>query len=532
MISDGSVTFDRDGYSFRASTPASRHAWYTDVFIPGITSLFEEHSVYRVVRSVHLEGASVPTPTELGSVNVFAGAGTVDSFAYLFLEGVGDAKTDAIVIGLADYDGAGRMTIGVGRRINGAWEQAARAEQATDDSVLTQFALQAPYTLLVSKDDGTLVEASLVPRPEDSHVMRITVNPSHVLRTLTLGSGATCSLPIGVASVMISTILDEDTFTIGADGFTTVTTDLLPTTDQLIELPKLEGTRRIAINTSPDATVRYRVGNFLDRESLGPDVLLGTGSTAFDLAITDACYVTATRGGVTKGTWLDASEVDQVRDLTFYGSVETPVPPGPEITDPPIIPEGMMVLRCKVAVPGTLRYDNDGFLDEVDPIEVTAPGVVDYTIPAPQVGCSGGTLEFNPVSGGGSHFRSIVFAPDTYLTVPIGPMLITVVSDADGQVFWDADGLFQWLPGDGEPISNIVATTPVQFSVDCSGYVNVAIAGTDTVVRVHCEFLPGGTKDITIGEGNIADATAAATPWMYVGAAGAGFLLGLSIAGR
>lgn len=351
------------------------------------------------------------------------------------------------------------------------------------------IAINPPYSISLN---GAKAYACPPPSAEYRDI-RIGVAPVNVVRTLTWDGETSDTLGVGSSELTRSgiTVGVARTVEISATGYeTTQLVCGLGSGDEQYDVrlvPTESATNQITVITNSDAVVTVREATiFGDHSTLGEPVFEGLGTAAIDLARSKIWYIAATRD-YTRGRWIDAGDVVESINLTMSTTTD-PAPPEPN-EDIPAPASGRMMLRCVVQCPGTLHYDNAGFFDEVDPLIISAPGAYDYEIPPPQFGCKGGTLLFTCSEG--DFQREITFVEDGTAEVGMGPAKVQLSSGRSAQVFWDAESIFTWLPGDGELVASVEAGHTCEFLISSSGYVNVAIAGTDAVLRFPVEFRNG-----------------------------------------
>lgn len=158
----------------------------------------------------------------------------------------------------------------------------------------------------------------------------------------------------------------------------------------------------------------------------------------------------------------------------------------PAPTDP-----ANMTVRVVSLVDGTVTYDNDGFLNDPDPVELRN-GFADIEIPPPAIGCTGGVISITVPSYGDFQDRIRFVAGGTAL-VHLGPMRVTVQADGPFEVYFDEFSAFTWLPGDGVAKGVGSADRDVSFLTEVGGYVNVIPQGTfplPKVIRTPVDFTP------------------------------------------
>lgn len=498
MLKGGTYGWNSTGYN------GTNGADLFNLIKDDLTSFIEEKTGYT------LEGIAI------GSTQVAALRATYPTFQDMttgvatfmaVFSGNGGVGYKRIMLGVT-WDTKFYMWIWGQAYANDSWMRLQREPNASDGAA--SIVITPPYTISVNN-----ATPHTCPAPSAEYRdIRIVVAPINVTRTLTWDGETSETLGVGSSELRRSgvTVGVARTVDISAVGYeTTQITCGLGQGDEQYNVrlvPDESATNRITVVTNHDATVTVQeAATFGDHSTLGEAEFTGLGPVAIDLVRAKIWYITATRD-YTRGRWIDVGDVVELIDLSM-STTNDPAPPEPN-EDIPAPTPGRMMLRCNVQCPGTLCYDNAGFLDEVGPIVISTPGAYDYEIPPPQIGCNGGTMLFTCDEG--DFQREVTFIEDGTAELGMGPARVQLSSARSAQVFWDAESIFTWLPGDGELVATVGPGHMCEFLVSSSGYVNVAIIGTDAVIRFPVEFrngalicldaTPGLTDDSTGDHGN------------------------------
>lgn len=371
---------------------------------------------------------------------------------------------------------------------NDAWVKLLEAKTRNQASI----AAIPPYSFKLNGSE-TSDTCACAPPSDEYRRISIVVAPINVARTLNWDDGRSDTLEVGVSELCRSGLTVGTARTVEISAVDYEATQIVCGSESGDErhevrlVPSGDAVNQITVVTNDDAIVTIQeAATFGDHTTLGEVYFTGRGTVAVDLARSKIWYITATRD-YTRGRWVDEGDVVGEINLTMSTTVDpAPLEPSEDIPEPA---PGRMMLRCHVQCPGTLSYDNAGFFDEVEPIVISAPGTYDYEIPPPQIGCDGGLLLFTCAEG--DFQRKILFVENGTAELGVGPARVQLSSARSAQVYWDADSIFSWLPGDGKLVASVEAGHTCEFLISSSGYVNVAIIGTDSVVRFPVEFENG-----------------------------------------
>jgi len=293
------------------------------------------------------------------------------------------------------------------------------------------------------------------------------VTPANVTRTIS-GLATTLTLSPGTKEISYYGGVGVHTVTVSAEGYEDIQASVnVEEPGYSFNLAPLEGTSRVVHLTA-------------DRENATVDVAdLTLALPAYVAVPMGEVELTATAGGQTVTDLIPA-------DATFWkfnfgGGL-------PDDDVPPPTDSGNMMVRVVGLIDGTVTYDNDGFFNDPNPVELTG-GYVDIEVPPPAVGCTGGVVSLTNPSFGTFQHR-VVFRAGESVLVHLGPMRVTVEADGPFEVYFDEFSAFTWLPGDGVSKGVGSADRSVTFLTGVGGYVNVIPQGTAKVIRTPVDFSP------------------------------------------
>jgi len=364
-----------------------------------------------------------------------------------------------------------------------------------------------PFELAVTY--SATVTRSFSAPPGSTQKVTVAVNPVNVVRTVTLRPGLSATLPVGVPSANFYHVALETEITPSASATDYVTATLEPQVldgSDVILTIDLEPTQpkcRVTVTSDRAYAARYQLGTLedfmADPESLGPVIDLGKPPVGFDLEIGQEARVACLFEDGVRTAWVVGGN-EPVTVALNKGPAPDPgaeIPPEP---DPIEVPAGKMGIRVRVAVAGTLMYDNDGLLAaNPDPVVATGPGWYDLVVDSPDPLCTGGVVRF--ATSHGDFEQRIDFLADSTAHIGLGPMRVTAIADRPFEVYFDS-GFFAFLPGDGELMGTGNAEQSVSFVVLESGYANISILGSPIVVRHPVDFTPGSSVTVS-GEASL-----------------------------
>lgn len=483
----GSLTIAKEQYTIDEVLPV----WWDTIAKRPVIDFIEAHTGYTLKSTASTEAETLALCSEHGW-----SASMLDGRAITF-EGSGTASEQFSIV-LRIYNGNVQACIlwktdGVGGKVVPA--------SFSGLSNLTVTCAE-PYVLGVTY--GISVSKSFSSPPGSVQKVTVTVNPVNVARTVTLRAGLSANLPSGVPSANFYHVALETEITpsASADGYVTTTLDpqVLDGSDVnlTIDLEPTEPKCRVTVISDKAYAARYQLGALeaymADPESLGPVVELGKPPVGFDLEIGQEARVACLFEDGVRTAWVVGGN-EPITVTLNKGPATAPEAEVPQEPDPIEVPEGKMGIRVRVAVAGTLRYDNDGlFAANPDPVEATGPGYYDLVVDGPDPLCTGGVVLFS--TSHGDFEQRIDFHAGSTARIGLGPMRVTAVAEQPFEVYFDS-GLLAFLPGDGQLMGTGNAEQPVSFVVFESGYANIALIGTPVVVRQVVDFAPGAAVTVS-----------------------------------
>lgn len=438
--------------------------WY-NAFIAALSEAFPPLQIYPIWHAVDV--GSLPTDQAEHVIAVFSAFGLPSSTFH------GPGSCSVFEIGASGARMA--FTVDSSRRlcffqwIDGSWQNRSGALYQTEGIRITFDPATGAWEWKVTAGEvgkrNTYVIAS-----RKSCAVR--VYPINVERVVS-GYGADSTIPRGETFTLLVGGTGAVDLTISASGYydQMVTQDLTEASLDVLLSP-IDGDAFVAKYSAslPGTSIR-----------LGEDVYTAPAY----LAVRPGDVLTASGNG------MDIEHTVVAGETGFF--FEFPQGSGGVAIPGPTTP-GNMVLRVQTHVAGVLTYDNDGFFN--DPPAMATQGSVDYEIPPPAIGTTGGVLKFS--AGGTEHSRRIIFQADGTSLVHIGPMRITVTANGPYAVFFDEYGPLTVLPGDGNPQGVGDAGRPVTFLASSGGWVNIKPQGTDRVIRLPVEMAEGRTVELDV----------------------------------